>query len=196
LWPDSDERQISEKERCRREEIMAITNEKELFVFLLSDLRQSAQCATKILREIAKAAQHSDIDIKEALQARVLISTKIIATLDEAFNLIGEAPAKASAPLHDFFMEDFRRELAGIKSLEARRLFILVKTNHVIHRRIGEYVTLITLADVTAHYGVRVLLESCLADNVAFVETTQRLMLEPTYPKPVAKAVGEGGNGA
>jgi hypothetical protein len=52
-------------------------------------------------------------------------------------------------------MEEFRRELAGIESLETRRLFILVKTNHVIHRRIGEYVALITLADVTTQWRPR-----------------------------------------
>lgn len=39
------------------------------------------------------------------LRARVLISNKIIATLDEAFNLIGETPMKTSTPLHDIFME-------------------------------------------------------------------------------------------
>jgi ferritin-like metal-binding protein YciE len=173
---------------------MAIKNEKELFVFLLSDLRQSAQRATKIFREIAKAARNSDIE--EALQSRVSISMKIMATLDEAFNLIGETPVKTRASLHDTFMEDFRRELAGIESLEARRLFILIKANHVVHRRIGEYVTLITLADVTAHYGVRVLLESCLADNIAFVETTQLLMHEQTHPKPLARAARHSPNGA
>jgi ferritin-like metal-binding protein YciE len=73
---------------------MAIKNETGLFGFLLSDLRQSAQRATKIFREIAKAARDSDIE--EALQARVSISVKIMATLDEAFNLIGEAPVKTS----------------------------------------------------------------------------------------------------
>jgi ferritin-like metal-binding protein YciE len=163
---------------------MAIKDERELFVSLLNDLRQSAQRATKIFREIGKAAQ--DPYITEALQARVLVSNRIIAALDEAFNLIGETPVKICAPLRDVKGQDFRPELAEIESPEARRLFIVVKTNHLIHRRIGEYVALITVADVTAHYGVRALLERCLADSVAFVETTRRLMLEQMHPEPVA----------
>ena len=163
---------------------MAINNEKELLVFLLSDLRHGAQRTTRIFREISKAAQ--DSDVKEALQARVLISNKIIATLDEAFNLIGESPWKMSTPFHDIFMEGFHRELAEIESPEARRLFILVKTSDVIYQRIGEYAALIMVAEITAHQGVRVLLESCLADNVAFIETMLRLMLEPMHPEPVA----------
>ena len=101
------------------------------------------------------------------LRARVLISNKIIATLDEAFNLIGETPIKTSTPLHDIFMERFRRELADIESAEARRLFILVKTSDAIHRRIGEYSALIKAAEITSHHAVRVLLESCLADNAS-----------------------------
>jgi ferritin-like metal-binding protein YciE len=162
---------------------MAI-NEKDLLVFLLSTLRRNAQRATRIFREIAKAAQ--DSDVREALQARVLVSNKINATLDEAFNLIGEIPIKTNTPLQDIFVEEFRRELAEIESPEARRLFLLVKTNDVIQRRIGEYTALITVAEITANHGIRVLLESCLADNVAFIETTLRLMLEPMHPKPAA----------
>lgn len=180
---------------------MAIKNENELFVFLLSDLRQSAQRATNIFREIARATP--DSDLRKAFQARISISARIIATLDEAFNLIGEAPPKMSAPLQDDFLEPFRRQLAGIESFAARRLFILVKTNHAIHRRIGEYMALIALADVTSHHGVRVLLESCLADNMAFAETTRRLILEPAHPErvpalvpPIARAAGQGPNGA
>jgi hypothetical protein len=46
----------------------------------------------------------------------------------------------------------------------------------------------ITLADITAHYGVCVLLASCLADNVPFIETMQRLTPEQMHPKPLAKA--------
>ena len=61
-----------------------------------------------------------------------------------------------------------------------------MKTSDVIYQRIGEYAALIMVAEITAHQGVRVLLESCLADNVAFIETMLRLMLEPMHPEPVA----------
>ncbi len=45
-----------------------------------------------------------------------------------------------------------------------------------MHLRIGEYVPLIAAADMTGHYGVGVLLESCLADKLAFVERTHRMI--------------------
>jgi hypothetical protein len=35
---------------------------------------------------------------------------------------------------------------------------------------------MIAMADMTGHYGVGVLLESCLADKLAFVERTRRLI--------------------
>jgi len=153
---------------------MLIKNPKELFIVLLSDLRQGAERTTKIFQEIGQATQ--DPDLKEAMEARVFVSNKILATLDEAFKLIGEKPVKTSGRLHDVFVEDFRKELAEIQSQEARHLFILAKANQLIHLRIGEYVALIAAADVTGHYGVGVLLESCLADKLAFVERTRRLI--------------------
>jgi hypothetical protein len=57
--------------------------------------------------------------------------------------------------------------------LQLRHLFVLAKASHLIHLRIGEYVALIAAADLTGHYGVGVLLESCLAEKLAFVERTQ-----------------------
>ena len=69
-----------------------------------------------------------------------------------------------------------RRELAEIENPLARRLFILAKINHLIHFRVAEYVTLIAAADLTGHYGVGVLLESCLADKLALVERTRRMV--------------------
>jgi hypothetical protein len=35
-------------------------------------------------------------------------------------------------------------------------------------------VTLVAMADITGHYAVGSLLESCLADKLAFVERTRR----------------------
>jgi ferritin-like metal-binding protein YciE len=119
-----------------------------------------------------------DPDIKEALEARVFVSDKILDTLDECFKRIGEKPVKVNGRLHDVFVEDFRKELAEIQSPEAKHLFILAKANHLIHLRIGEYVALIAAADVTGHYALGVLLESCLANKLAFVERTRRLIRE------------------
>ena len=158
---------------------MAIKNPRELFVLMLSDLRQGAERTTKIFEELSKAAQNPAI--KEALEARVFVSNKIVATLDEAFHLIGEKPAKMTGRLHDTFVEEFRRELREIESPEARHIFILAKANHLMHLRIGEYMALIAASDVTGHYGVGVLLESCLADKLAFVERTRRLIREQLH---------------
>src|SRR6516162_3465810 len=156
------------------ETIMPVKNPKELFVLLLSDARQGTERTTKILQEISQVAQ--DPEIKEALEARAFVSDQVLAKLDQCFKLIGEQPAKLSGRLHDVFVEDFRRELAEIQSPAAKRLFILAKAIHLIHFRIAEYVALIAAADVTGHYGVGVLLESCLADKLAFVERTRRLI--------------------
>ena len=104
------------------------------------------------------------------------MSHQILAKLDQCFKLIGEKPVTLSGHLHDVFVEDFRKELAEIQSPAAKRLFILVKALHLIHFRIAEYVALVAAADVTGHHGVGVLLESCLADKLAFVERTRRLI--------------------
>jgi ferritin-like metal-binding protein YciE len=167
---------------------MSVKNPKEFFVVLLSELRQGTERTTKIFQEISQVAQNPDI--KEALEARAFVSDKVLATLDQCFKLIGEQPVKLSGRMHDMFVEDFRKELAEIESPVARHLFILAKANHLIHLRIAEYVTLIAAADMTGHYGVGVLLESCLADTLAFVERTRRLIRNVIETK-VAERVAE-----
>jgi ferritin-like metal-binding protein YciE len=167
---------------------MSVKNPKEFFVALLSELRQGSERTTKIFQEISQVAQNPDI--KEALEARAFVSDKVLATLDQCFKLIGEQPVKLSGRMHDMFVEDFRKELAEIESPVARHLFILAKANHLIHLRIAEYVTLIAAADMTGHYGVGVLLESCLADTLAFVERTRRLIRNVIETK-VAERVAE-----
>jgi ferritin-like metal-binding protein YciE len=153
---------------------MAVKDPKELFVLMLSDLRRGTERSTTFFKEVSGLAQ--DPDVKEALEARVFVSDSILKRLDECFRLIGAQPAKLDGRLQDVFVEDFRRELAEIQSPEVKRLFILAKLNHLMHLRMGEYVALIAAADVTGHYGVGVLLETCLADKLAFVERTRRLI--------------------
>ena len=155
---------------------MPVKTPKELFVTLLSDARQSTERSAKLYHEISQAAQ--DPDIKEALESRAWISGKDLSAIDRCFELIGEKPVQLSGRLQEVFAEDFRRELAEIQSPEAKHLFILAKANRLIHLRIGEYVALIAAADLTGHYGVGVLLESCLADKLAFAERTRRLIRE------------------
>ncbi|HEX4921316.1 MAG TPA: DUF892 family protein [Candidatus Bathyarchaeia archaeon] len=169
---------------------MPVKDPKELFVMMLSDVRQGTERTTKIFQEMSTIVQ--DPDIKEALEARVFVSHKILATLDECFRLMGEQPVKLTGRLHDVFVEDFRKELAEIQSSVAKHLFILAKLNHLIHLRIAEYVTLIATADITGHYAVGLLLETCLADKLAFVERTRRLLgniVEAKVAERVAKRV-------
>ena len=163
---------------------MPIKDPKELFVLMLSDLRHGAERSTKIFEELSQLAQ--DPDIKEALQARVFVSDKILNTLDQCFNLIGEKPVKTPGKLHEALVEDFRKELAEIQSPVARRLYVLAKANRLLHFRIGEYEALIAAADLTGHYGVGVLLETCLADKLAFVERTRRLIRERLHERMAA----------
>ena len=153
---------------------MPINNPKELFVQMLSDVRQGTERTTKIFQEISQVAQNPDV--KEAMEARVFVSNTILAKLDQCFKLIGEQPAKLSGHLYDVFAEDFRRELAEIQNPTVRHFFILAKASQLVHLRIAEYKTLIAAADLSGHYSVGVLLESCLADKLAFVERTRRLI--------------------
>ncbi len=153
---------------------MPVKDPKELFVQLLSNLRQGTERTTQLFQELSQIAQIPEI--KEALEARVFVSDGILAKIDQCFKLIGEKPVKTSGRLHDVFVEDFRRELAEIQEPVAKRLFVLAKATHLIHLRIAEYVALIAAADMTGHYGVGVLLESCLADKMAFAERTRRMI--------------------
>ncbi|HKW36024.1 MAG TPA: DUF892 family protein [Candidatus Acidoferrum sp.] len=153
---------------------MQVKNREELFVLLLSHLRQGTERAATILEELGDAAQNAEI--KEALHARAFVTHKILATLDEAFKQIGQKPANLPGRLHDAFVEDFRRELAEIQSLEGKRLFVLAKAHQFISLRTAEYLVLIAAADASGNHGVAVLLESCLADNLAFVERNRRLI--------------------
>ena len=165
---------------------MATKDPKDIFVRLLSDIRQGTERTSKVFQEISQAAQNPEV--KQALEARVFISGKLLAKLDRCFQLIGEQPVKLSGRHHEVFVEDFHQELAEIESPEARDLFILAKALHVIHFRIAEYVALIEVADVAGNYGVGVLLESCLADKLAFVERTRRLIRKVVEAKVPEKA--------
>ncbi len=153
---------------------MAVKSPKEVFVMLLSDLRHREERTTEILQEMSEAAKEQDV--KEALESRVFLKSQIISSLDRCFKLIGEQPVKVTDRMHDIFLEDFRRELGEIQSPVARRLYILAKLKHLTHLRIGEYAALTAMADMTGHFAVGVLLESCMADKLAFAERTRRLI--------------------
>ena len=164
---------------------MPVQSPKELFVRLLSDLRQGTERSTKFYQELSQIV--ADPDVREALEARAFVSEKVLATQDQCFKLIGETPVKGNSRLYDIFVEDFRKELAEIQNPMAKRLYILVKATHLTHLRIAEYTALVAAADITGHYGVGVLLESCLADKLAFVERTRRMIRKVVEAKVAQK---------
>jgi ferritin-like metal-binding protein YciE len=118
----------------------------------------------------------NNVEIKEALNARELVSSQLLNRLDECFRLIGEKPVKVNDRLHQVFIEDFRRELNEIQGSVARKLFVLAKANHLAHLQIASYAFLIAAADKLGHPGVGLLLESCLADKRAFMDRTRALV--------------------
>ena len=153
---------------------MAIKTPKELFLTLLSDVRQNTERSVKLYQEIGQVAQ--DPAIKEALESRAWIVEKDLSAIDRCFQLIGEKPVKLTGRLQEVFVEDFRKELAEIQNPVAKAIFVLAKASHLTHLRIAEYTALVAAADLTGHYAVGSLLESCLADKLAFVERNRRFL--------------------
>ena len=79
-----------------------------------------------------------------------------------------------------------RKRLVKSNPRLVRRIFVLAKANRLMHLRIGEYVTLIAVADTLGHPAVGVLLESCLADKLAFAERNRSLIREHLAQKVAA----------
>jgi ferritin-like metal-binding protein YciE len=143
---------------------------------MLSELRHGAERSAKIYAELGNAAQNPQI--KEALDAREMISSQLLSRLDECFKLIGEKPVKINERLHDVFIEDFRKELNEIQLPLARKIFVLAKASYLAHLQAAAYIALTRVADTLGHPGVGVLLESCLADKLAFAGRTKHLIHE------------------
>jgi ferritin-like metal-binding protein YciE len=163
---------------------MSIKTPKELFVMLLTDVRLGAEKSEKVYDEIEQLVQ--DPEVKEALQARAFVSGKVLATLDECCKLLGEQPAELTGRLQETLIEDFRRELAEIQSPVARRIFALMKLNHLAQLRTNEYFALIAAAEAVGHHEVSLLLEACLPAKLIFVERTQRFLRELVVATKVA----------
>ncbi len=73
---------------------MTIKDPKELFVRLLSNVRNCEEKSTDLLQEMSQAVQ--DPDIKEALESRVFLKSQTLSTLDRCFKLIGEKPVSVA----------------------------------------------------------------------------------------------------
>ena len=165
---------------------MPVRNPKELFVLVLSHARYGTERSTSIYKDLSEVAQTPEI--QQALLARAFVSQQDLEKMDEAFKLIGERPVSTAGRLLDVFVEDFRKELGDIQSPEAKRLFALAKANQLSHMRAAEYASLVAAADVSGHYGVGVLLESCLADHLAFIDRTKQFIRGVVEAKIAARA--------
>lgn len=153
---------------------MPLKSPKEVFVLLLSHARQGTERSIKVFQELSQMAENPDA--KEALEARAFVSNKMISQIDRCFELIGESPVKFEGRLQETVAEDFRKELAEIQNPAGKLIFILARASHLANVRIAEFQILTAAADLTGHYAVGVLLESCLADAIAFTERTRRLV--------------------
>ena len=76
---------------------MAVRDPKDVFLTLLSDVRQNTERAAKVYQEMGQMAQ--DPEIKEALEARAFVSQKTLEKLDQCFKLVGEQPVKLTGRL-------------------------------------------------------------------------------------------------
>ena len=167
---------------------MPAKNPKEVFLMLLSEVRNRTERQSNIYQEFGKHAEEPEI--KEAIEARAFVSKQILEKLDECFRIIGEKPGTSTGKLQETFLEDFRREVAEIQSPVAKRLFVLAKLTHLAHLRMAEYEVLTAAADLAGHHGVGVLLESCLADKLAFAERNRRLIRHLVETRLAERAAG------
>ena len=81
---------------------MTVKNPKELFLMLLSDVRESAERTTKFFQEVIPLVK--DPEVKEALEARLFVANKTNETLDQCFKVIGEKPVKLTGRLTEVFV--------------------------------------------------------------------------------------------
>ena len=151
---------------------MSYKDPKELFVKLLSDVRQHEEGLTGTLNTLKEKVE--DKDTKEYFDSLIYLSGKNLDTIDLCFKYIGEQPVKTEDKLKDLFLEDFRREFNQMDSPVVKLLYFSAKVNHLMNVRKGEWVTLIAMSEIAGNRGVSVLLESCLAQKVAFSERIRR----------------------
>jgi len=159
---------------------MPLDTSQELVGLMLSHLRAGVGRSAKIYHDLGAVVE--DAGVRGALQARVLLSDEILSKIDECFKLMGQEPVEPSGQFYDVFVEEFRHEHAKLRSSEARSLFVLAKASQLTHVGVGEYQALIAVAAATTRYRVAMLLDTCLEEELAFVERNQRLIRAKLRP--------------
>ena len=153
---------------------MQVNHLRTVFNQMLGTLRLSAEDCKKAFQELEQVVP--DADVKDAMQSGVLLSDSVLSKISQCCEIVGQKPLTVHESLDEDFVKDFRRELAQIRSADARGLFVLAKASQLIHLHMGTEVALLASAQLAGHYRVGTLLEDCLEDKLAFVERTRRLI--------------------
>jgi hypothetical protein len=151
---------------------MTIKEPKQLFVKMLSDLRQHEYGLTDTLNTLRENAQ--DQNIKEYFESLAYLSEKNVETIDKCFKMIKETPVKTDDKLKELFLEDFKKEINEIQSPLAKIVYFLAKANHLMNVRAGEWISTIAMSNISGNRGVGVLLGSCFAQKLAFIKLARR----------------------
>lgn len=162
---------------------MAIQNPQDLFVWMLSDVRQRTEKSKQFFMDVSQIAE--DPDVKQAVDAHIYVQGNILGTLDHIFDMIGKKPVSTETKFRETLKEDFQKELDTIEGPGVRRLYIAAKLSHLMRLHAAEYMILVQMADLSGNYGVGALLETCLADSLAFAERLRdrvRAYVETTLP--------------
>jgi len=179
-----------ERQRGQHQERnMTINDPMDAFVALLSHARSTTERSAKIYTELGELAENPDV--KTAFNARAFVQTGTLAKIDEAFRLIDKTPIEFPGKLTQMMVENFREELAEIKAPAIKRLYVLSKAIQIAHWRIGEWTALVAAADVTGNFGVGLLLETCLAEDLAFAERTRRVLRKVAKERIAARQAGK-----
>lgn len=169
---------------------MPANTPEELFVWLLSNIRQREERAKNMFQEMSQAVE--DQDIKERLDSRIFVQDTIIDRLDQVFKIIGKQPVKTTEKVADALLDEFHSDIAEMRSPVVKALYVAQKANQLMHVHMGEYGVLTAMADITGNYGVGTILETCLADNMAFAERTRRRIrraIESKWEEAMEKAM-------
>lgn len=151
---------------------MPVKEPKDLFVKILSDLRQHEYGLAGTLNALRENVQ--DKDIKDYFESLIYLSEKNVETLDKCFKMINEKPVKTDDKLKDLFLEDFKKEFSEIESPLVKVIYFTAKANHLMNVRAGEWMTLIEMSDISGNRGVGLLLGSVFAQKVAFAKKARR----------------------
>ncbi|HEX2959266.1 MAG TPA: DUF892 family protein [Chitinispirillaceae bacterium] len=151
---------------------MPVKEPKELFVKMLSDLRQHEYGLADTLNTLRENVQ--DQNTKEYFESLIYLSEKNVETLDKCFKMINEKPVKTDDKLKELFLDDFKKEYSEIESPVAKIIYFTAKANHLMYVRAGEWMTLIEMSDISGNHGVGLLLMSVYSQKVAFVKKARR----------------------